>query len=370
MNPKPESAGAGNGVATSSSPFQSLFRGDEDIAASKPNQKGAVSRWARSFRGTFRHGYSSALLSCLLAMGSLQCAFGQDPQEPAEPPVEVPAIIEAVVAGAAAEVEVAEPENAADDGNVGEGEDRGAMPGEAQAAAAAAGGSNGAPASVSQTNGSSTSSRREGRSRERSSRDWRTSFGSAGRNKDGSTNKAPEIPKTDYAYFKVVNDRNIFNPARQPNRPDRPASREVKKVPKVDAFSLVGTLRYEKGDMAFFDGSNSDYRKAYKAGDSIAGFKVLSVSDAAVRIEAKGKVNELKIGSQMRREDEGEWEFASGPYAGGITSSGGSGSGDSASSSGSSGASTASSGSGSGGSADEILKRLLQKREQEMKNEK
>jgi hypothetical protein len=70
----------------------------------------------------------------------------------------------------------------------------------------------------------------------------------------------------------------------------------------------------------------------------------------------------------MRREDEGEWEFAIGPYAGGITSSGGSG--DSSSSSGSSGASTASSGSGSGGSADEILKRLLQKREQEMKNEK
>jgi hypothetical protein len=244
------------------------------------------------------------------------------------------------------------------------------MPGDAQSAAAAGGGSNGAPASVSQTNGSSATSRREGRSRERSSRDWRSSFGSAGRNKDGSTNKAPEIPKTDYAYFKVVNDRNIFNPARQPNRPDRPASREVKKVPKVDAFSLVGTLRYEKGDLAFFDGSNSDYRKAHKAGEVIAGFKVLSISDAAVRIEAKGKITELKIGSQMRREDEGEWEFAIGPYAGGITSSGGSGSGDSSSSSGSSGASTASSGSGSGGSADEILKRLLQKREQEMKNEK
>jgi hypothetical protein len=367
MNAKPESAAAGNGVATSSSPFQSLFRGDEDIAAPKPFQKGAVSRWARSFRGTFRHGYSSALLSCLLAMGSLQCAFGQDPQEPAEPPIEVPAVVEAVVVGAAVEVEVAETVEVFDEGDAGEGEDRGAMPGDPQAAVAG-GGSNGAPASVSDPSGGSATSRRDSRSRERSSKDWRSSFGSAGRNKDGSTNKAPEIPKTDYAYFKVVNDRNIFNPARQPNRPDRPSSREVKKAPKVDAFSLVGTLRYEKGDMAFFDGSNSDYRKAYKAGDSIAGFKVLSVSDAAVRIEAKGKVNELKIGSQMRREDEGEWEFAIGPYAGGITSSGGSG--DSASSGGSSGASTASSGSGSGGSADEILKRLLQKREQEMKNEK
>ena len=367
MNAHPETATAGNGVATASSPFRSLSHGDEDIAAPNPFQKGAVSKWARSFRGTFRHRYSTALLSCLLAMGSFQGARAQDTEEPAEVPVVVPAIVEAVVAEAAVEAEVVETVEVVDDANAGEGEDRGAMPKEA---AAADGGSNGVPASVTDPRGGPPSSRREGRSREKGTRDWRTSFGSAGRNKDGSTNKAPEIPKTDYAYFKVVNDRNIFNPARQPNRPDRPASREVKKVPKVDAFSLVGTLRYEKGDLAFFDGSNSDYRKAHKAGEAIAGFKVLSISDSAVRIEAKGKVTELKIGSQMRREDEGEWEFAIGPYAGGITSSGGSGSGDSSSSSGSSGASTASSGSGSGGSADEILKRLLQKREQEMKNEK
>jgi hypothetical protein len=315
--------------------------------------------------GSFRDRYSSVLLGCLLAMGPFQGALAQDTEEPAE----VPAVIETVVVEAAVEAEVVETVEVVDEGDPGEGEDRGSMPADA-AAAAAAGGSNGVPGSVSDPRGGPSSSRREGRSREKGTRDWRSSFGSAGRNKDGSTNKAPEIPKTDYAYFKVVNDRNIFNPVRQPNRPDRPVSREVKKAPKVDAFSLVGTLRYEKGDMAFFDGSNSDYRKAHKAGDSIAGFKVLSISDAAVRIEAKGKVTELKIGSQMRREDEGEWEFAIGPYAGGITSSGGSGSGDSASSSGSSGASTASSGSGSGGSADEILKRLLQKREQEMKNEK
>jgi len=367
MNAHLETAVAGNGVATSSSPVQSLSHGDEDIAAPIHFQQGAVSRWARSFCLVFRHRYASAFVSCLLAMGTFQGALAQDPEEPAEPPVEVPAVIEAVVAEAAAEAEVVEVVDQGDQGDPDEGEDRGAMPTDA---AAGAGGSNGVPASVSDPRGGPPSSRREGRSRDRGTRDWRSSFGSANRGKDGSTNKAPEIPKTDYAYFKVVNDRNIFNPARQPNRPDRPVSREVKRTPKVDAFSLVGTLRYEKGDLAFFDGSNSDYRKAHKAGEAIAGFKVLTISDAAVRIEAKGKITELKIGSQMRREDEGEWEFAIGPYAGGITSSGGSGSSDSASSSGSSGASTASSGSGGGGSADEILKRLLQKREQEMKNEK
>jgi hypothetical protein len=35
---------ATNGVATSSSPFQTLSEGDEDIAAPKPFQRGAVSK--------------------------------------------------------------------------------------------------------------------------------------------------------------------------------------------------------------------------------------------------------------------------------------------------------------------------------------
>jgi hypothetical protein len=319
--------------------------------------------------------FEAVLLSCLLAVGGVGRAAAQTPEEP---PAEVPAVVEVVAATAAASAE-AEAAAGPDDGQAPD-DDAGSgdVPSDAQADAAAvlAGGTN-APSGSTNSRSGPPSSRREGRSRdrgERGTRDWRSSFGSASRSKSGGTNSAPEIPKTDYAYFKVVNDRNIFNPGRQPNRPDRPSSREVKRTPKVDAFSLVGTLRYEKGDMAFFDGSSSDYRKAHKAGDTIAGYKVLSISDSTVRIEAQGKVTQLKIGSQMRREDDGEWMFAEGPYAGGITGSSGSGgstsSGSGESSTGSASASTGSSGSGGGGSADEILKRLLQKREQEMKNEK
>lgn len=317
------------------------------------------------------------LLSCLLAVGGFGRAVAQSPDEP---PTEVPVVVEAVAAAAAASAE-ADAAQASDEAEAPE-DDAGAgdvpMDAQTDAAAVLAGGTN-SPSGSSDSRSGPPPSRREGRSRdrgERGTRDWRSSFGSASRSKSGGTNSAPEIPKTDYAYFKVVNDRNIFNPGRQPNRPDRPVSREVKRTPKVDAFSLVGTLRYEKGDMAFFDGSSSDYRKAHKAGDTIAGYKVLSISDAAVRIEAQGKVTQLKIGSQMRREDEGEWVFAEGPYAGGITGSSGSGgsmssgSGGSSTAAASTGSSTGGSSSGGGGSADEILKRLLQKREQEMKNEK
>ncbi len=315
--------------------------------------------------------FDAVLLSCLLALGGLGHAMAQTPDGPR---AEVPAVVEAVATASAAaaggEAASGPDEAQAPDEDSGSGD----VPANAQADAAdvVAGGTN-SPAGSTNSPSGPPSSRREGRSRdrgERGTRDWRSSFGSASRSKSGGTNAAPEIPKTDYAYFKVVNDRNIFNPARQPNRPDRPASREVKRTPKVDAFSLVGTLRYEKGDMAFFDGSSPDYRKAHKAGDTIAGYKVLSITDAAVRIEAQGKVTELKIGSQMRREDEGEWVFAEGPYAGGSGGSSGLG-GSTSSGSGESSTASASTGSSSGGGgADEILKRLLQKREQEMKNEK
>ena len=312
--------------------------------------------------------FDAVLLSCLLALGGLGHAMAQSPDEPL---AGVPAVVEAVAAASAAAAG-GEAASGPDEAQVSD-EDSGSgdVPVNAQAdAAAAVAGATNSPAGSTNSPSGPPSSRREGRSRERGTRDWRSSFGSASRSKSGGTNAAPEIPKTDYAYFKVVNDRNIFNPARQPNRPDRPASREVKRTPKVDAFSLVGTLRYEKGDMAFFDGSSPDYRKAHKAGDTIAGYKVLSITDAAVRIEAQGKVTELKIGSQMRREDEGEWVFAEGPYAGGSGGSSGSG-GSTSSGSGESSTASASTGSSSGGGgADEILKRLLQKREQEMKNEK
>ncbi len=301
-------------------------------------------------------------IALVLAASGLSWAVAQsfarqdDPPEPLTPVVveipDAPVVIEAAVE--AAEPEETEPAP-------------GTVPAGDQAAAAAliAGSTNLVP-SVPGDPGAPRSSRR---TRERApARDWRTSFGSTGtRNKDGSTN-APGPAKTDYAYFKAVNDRNIFNPSRQPNRPDRSGPLEARKVTKVEAFSLVGTLRYEKGDLAFFDGSSSEYRKGFKAGESLAGYKVVSVSDAAVRIEAKGTITELKIGSQMRREDEGEWKLTGSPYTGG--SSGSSSSGETTAVSEGSGSATPASAGAGGGTADEILKRLLQKREQEMKNEK
>ncbi len=162
-----------------------------------------------------------------------------------------------------------------------------------------------------------------------------------------------ETGSQDFKSFSIITSRNIFSPTRV-----TPTARaEAKHIPKVDLISLVGTLRSSRGQTAFFDGSSSGYRGAVKLTNQIAGFTLEAISADSVKLEAKGKSLMLKIGSQLRREDEGDWQISETaiPVATTETSSAKSSSEDS---------------SGSTGGESDVLKRLLQKREQELNNEK
>ena len=95
-----------------------------------------------------------------------------------------------------------------------------------------------------------------------------------------------------------------------------------------------------------------------KPGDSFAGFKIADVSWNRVKlVSANGTPMEMAIQSQMKRLDEGEWSFNASPEptvnsSAEPTATGG-GTNESASS----------------GSESDILKKLMQKREEELKNE-
>lgn len=154
----------------------------------------------------------------------------------------------------------------------------------------------------------------------------------------------------DFASFKIIPDRNIFNPNRS-SRSARTTTAPAAKPVKVETFSLVGTMSYGKGDLAFFDGSSSAFRKALKTNDSIAGYVITHVTSANVRLEADGVAVEVPVGGQMRRQDEGPWQLAAGTQTQAPASRSGGDSGEN---------------SGAGGGEDEILKRLLQKREEEL----
>jgi len=109
--------------------------------------------------------------------------------------------------------------------------------------------------------------------------------------------------------FKIISDRNIFNQNRSPGsaRLDEAGSR---RAPVVQSFSLVGTMSFEKGTFAFFDGSRPEYKKPLKAGDKIAGYEIKEIQPNGVHIANETNQFELKVGQQLRREDDAEWQVA------------------------------------------------------------
>ncbi len=158
----------------------------------------------------------------------------------------------------------------------------------------------------------------------------------------------------DFSAFRKIADRNIFNSGRSARTA---RSGERPRVPQVESFTVVGTMTYAKGDTVFFDGSSGSFRRALKLGESIAGHEVVAITAEQVELEADGKKFKLNVGGTVRREDEGPWEVSSSGVSHAVAASAtGSGSADS-------------SGGDSGGEVSDVLKRLLQKRAQEEKNE-
>jgi hypothetical protein len=131
---------------------------------------------------------------------------------------------------------------------------------------------------------------------------------------------------TDFASFQIIGQRNIFDPNRVPHRRTGATARVV------DSFSFVGTLSYAKGTFAFFDGTSPDFRKVLELDGSIAGFKVAAITPKSVKLlsetNAISGTNEivLEVGTQIRRNDDGQWEVSSEPAAyastGGTSTSG------------------------------------------------
>jgi len=113
--------------------------------------------------------------------------------------------------------------------------------------------------------------------------------------------------KLDESAFRIVSERNIFNANRsggtvRANNTRRPA--------RVDSFALVGTMAYEKGAFAFFEGSGSEFTKVLKPGGVIAGYKLVDILANSVKLEIDGQITDLAIGSGLRREDQGAWKVS------------------------------------------------------------
>jgi hypothetical protein len=128
--------------------------------------------------------------------------------------------------------------------------------------------------------------------------------------KENESTNAPSLQG--FAEFKIVAERNIFNANRRAGQANRPPPR-TERPPKTESFSLVGTwLDPEEGNSAFFLGTESDYNKVLKEGDMIGGCKVTRVTLDSVKL-LNGEIEiDLAMGLQMKRQEEGKWEVAVG----------------------------------------------------------
>ncbi|HNT14456.1 MAG TPA: hypothetical protein PKO21_06295 [Verrucomicrobiota bacterium] len=118
------------------------------------------------------------------------------------------------------------------------------------------------------------------------------------------TTNAPA--QLDYAAFRMISDRNIFNPNRRPGTAARAVTRPAAAA-QVEAISLVGIMAYEKGTFAFFDGTQPDYQQVLPSGTNIGEYHIAQITPDRVRLTQGTNVYDLKVGMEMRREDEGSW---------------------------------------------------------------
>lgn len=116
-----------------------------------------------------------------------------------------------------------------------------------------------------------------------------------------------ELVGPDRSEFNVISEKNIFDPNRSA-RVARTEREEPAGEPVVESFTLLGTMSYEKGQFAFFGGSKSDFKKVLKPADEIAGFTIAEIGADKVKLEDAGKAVELRVGMAMKRQDEGEWQ--------------------------------------------------------------
>jgi hypothetical protein len=108
----------------------------------------------------------------------------------------------------------------------------------------------------------------------------------------------------DFEAFKIITDRNIFDVNRRP-----PVARGTPRPPPaiVETFVLTGTMSYEGGLFAVFDGSGSEYHKLLGPGGKIASYTLDEITHDFVKLSSGTNELELKVGMQMRRSENGKW---------------------------------------------------------------
>ena len=120
----------------------------------------------------------------------------------------------------------------------------------------------------------------------------------------------------DFGKFSAfITDRNIFDPNRVPHTVYTPRARtrvtRTRTASSAPAFSLVGTMSYQKGYFAFFSGNNDGLKSVLPVSGKIAGYTVTQIVQGRATLETTNKLEklELKVGDVLRQEN-GKWALS------------------------------------------------------------
>lgn len=163
-------------------------------------------------------------------------------------------------------------------------------------------------------------------------------------------------PNVGFDAFQIVVERNIFNPSRSSRARSAPEEKPV----RTDELSLVGVVQYDGDRIAVFDGSESAFRRGIREGESVADFRVARIAADGIELTLNDRRIALKVAQQLRRPEGGEWKVSASQVARAEPRT--------------------AAGNGSGpprgaepaaveipADASEVLKRLMQKREKQLK---
>ena len=111
---------------------------------------------------------------------------------------------------------------------------------------------------------------------------------------------APTGPLT-FDAFRLIHTRNVFDPDRRPVRPVRDAT--ALPVGRADYLALTGTLSDGAKTYAFFSGSRPDFNKVLTVRDKIASATITQITPMNIVVERGGKSTNVAVGQTVPLDD-------------------------------------------------------------------
>jgi hypothetical protein len=117
---------------------------------------------------------------------------------------------------------------------------------------------------------------------------------------------APVVPGQGFDAFTMSRTRNIFDPDRRPIVQASSAAPTRQQSPpptRADYVALTGTMVTEDRALAFFSGSRSEYNKVLAPDASIAGAKISKITPTGIEVERGGKKITVGVGQTVPLDD-------------------------------------------------------------------